>query len=168
MATARVPGRRVIQTESGNFPTDVYVAGGLASLTGHEVRVDDLSTIKDDVAVVAGDRGQLPHGRQARHARTHRRGRKRRAPLIIWDLCHSAGAFPSTSRVPAPTMRSAAATNISTADRGRLLSRMSRHGISRDFDATQRVARATPHPSLSRRTINPQMALMLCASGRRR
>ena len=93
VAVARAPGRRVIQTERGNFPTDVYVAGGLASLTGHDVRVDDLSTIKDDVAVVLVTEVNYRTG--ARHdmceltERAHSAG-----ATIIWDLCHSAGAFP--------------------------------------------------------------------------
>src|SRR5258707_13249726 len=36
------PGRRVILTEAGDFPTDIYMAEGLAHLTGDvEVRLDD-------------------------------------------------------------------------------------------------------------------------------
>lgn len=93
VATAREPGRRVIQTEAGNFPTDVYIAGGLASLTGHEVRVDDLSVIRDDVAVVlvteVNYRTGARHDMRAMTERIHAAG-----ATVIWDLCHSAGAFP--------------------------------------------------------------------------
>jgi kynureninase len=93
VATARLPNRKVIQTEAGNFPTDIYIAGGLASLTGHEVRVDDLAIIKDDVAVVLvtemNYRTGARHDMRALTQRAHAAG-----ALVIWDLCHSAGAFP--------------------------------------------------------------------------
>jgi len=93
VATGRAPGRKVIQTEAGNFPTDVYIAGGLASLTGHEVRVDDLSVIKDDVAVVlvteVNYRTGARHDMRGLTERAHAAG-----AVVIWDLCHSAGAFP--------------------------------------------------------------------------
>ena len=86
-------GRKVIQTEAGNLPTDVYIAGGLASLTGHEVRVDDLSVIRDDVAVVLATevnyRTGARHDMRALTERAHAAG-----AVVIWDLCHSAGAFP--------------------------------------------------------------------------
>jgi len=35
VALEKRPGRKVIVTEEGNFPTDVYVSGGIASLLGH-------------------------------------------------------------------------------------------------------------------------------------
>jgi kynureninase len=93
VATGRAPGRKVIQTEAGNFPTDVYIADGLASLTGHEVRVDDLSVIGDDVAVVlvteVNYRTGAKHDMRVLTERAHAAG-----AVVIWDLCHSAGAFP--------------------------------------------------------------------------
>ncbi len=93
VATARSPEHRVIQTEAGNFPTDIYIAGGLASLTGHEVRIDDLSAIGEDVAVVlvteVNYRTGARHDMRALTARAHAAG-----ATVIWDLCHSAGAFP--------------------------------------------------------------------------
>ncbi len=92
VAAARAPGRRVIQTERGNFPTDVYVAGGLASLTGHDVRVDDLSVVGDDVAVLLVTEVNYRTG--ARHDMRELTDRAHSAgATIIWDLCHSAGAF---------------------------------------------------------------------------
>jgi kynureninase len=85
--------RSVMLTESGNFPTDIYMSEGLASLTGHEVRVSDLSTIGDDVAVVlvteVNYRTGARHDMKALTERCHAAG-----ALVIWDLCHSAGAFP--------------------------------------------------------------------------
>ncbi len=93
IACQKAGPRRVILTETGNFPTDLYIAGGLASLTGHEVRVNDLSEIGDDVAVVlvteVNYRTGARHDMQALTARAHAVG-----ALVIWDLCHSAGAFP--------------------------------------------------------------------------
>jgi kynureninase len=82
--------RRVIQTETGNFPTDIYIAGGLATLTGHEVRVDDLAVIRDVVLVTEVNyRTGARHDMKALTARAHAAG-----ATVIWDLCHSAGAFP--------------------------------------------------------------------------
>ena len=90
------PGRRVILTEAGNFPTDIYMAEGLAHLLGDvEVRLaDDVAkAITEDVAVVAishvdyrtsalTDMTELTEAAHAKGA------------LILWDLCHSAGAIP--------------------------------------------------------------------------
>lgn len=92
-ATALRPDRNIIQTEAGNFPTDIYIAGGLGALTGHQVRVDDLSTIGSDVAVVlvteVNYRTGARHDMRALTEQAHRVG-----ALIIWDLAHSAGTLP--------------------------------------------------------------------------
>ncbi len=90
------PGRRVILTEAGNFPTDLYIAQGLAAFgLGLEVRAVDPSEIEsalaDDVAVV-----MLTHVHYKTAARrdmastsaaVHSAG-----ALMLWDLSHSAGA----------------------------------------------------------------------------
>lgn len=99
IALAKRPGRRVIVTEEGNFPTDVYIAGGLATLLGqgHEVRLasaaDLEAAITDEVAVVL-----LTEVNYRTGARLDMRTLTERAhaagALIIWDLAHSAGAFP--------------------------------------------------------------------------
>ncbi len=91
------PGRRVILTDDANFPTDVYVAGGLADLLGdREVRVVPTGAVADhlddDVAVLT-----LTHV-------DYRTGRRHDAPrltaaahevgaLAVWDLSHSTGAL---------------------------------------------------------------------------
>ncbi len=92
------PGRRVIVSERGNFPTDLYVAQGLIAQlgAGHELRLVDRGAIGeaiDDASAVVmltqvdyrtGSRldiGQIT-------ARAHAAG-----ALTIWDLAHSAGAF---------------------------------------------------------------------------
>ncbi len=94
-----VPDRRTILSDSGNFPTDLYMAQGLiASLErGHALRVVApeavLDAIDDSVAVVmltevdyrTGRRHDMP----AIVARAHDAG-----AIVIWDLAHSAGALP--------------------------------------------------------------------------
>ena len=99
VALALRPGRKVIVTETGNFPTDVYVAGGIARLMGEgrEVRLADAAgleaAISGDVAVVLLTEVNYRTGAKldmaALTAHAHAQG-----ALIIWDLCHSAGAFP--------------------------------------------------------------------------
>jgi kynureninase len=93
VALEKRPGRKVILTEADNFPTDMYIADGFASLTVRELRSGDLTQVGDDVAVVlvteVNYRTGARHDMRALTARAHAAG-----ALIIWDLCHSAGAFP--------------------------------------------------------------------------
>ena len=90
------PGRRVILTEAGNFPSDIYMAEGLAHLTGDvEVRLagDVVPAIDEDVAVVmlthVDYRSAALHDMAAVTAAAHAKG-----ALMLWDLSHSAGALP--------------------------------------------------------------------------
>ncbi len=93
VAVEKPPGRRIILTEAGNFPTDVYVAGSVAALTGHELVAGDVTAITDDVAVVlvteVNYRTGARHDMGALTRLAHEKG-----ALVVWDLCHSAGAFP--------------------------------------------------------------------------
>lgn len=93
------PGRRVILSEPGNFPTDLYVMQGLSHLLGGEVelRLAPAEAIADaldeDVALllltqVHYKTGRL-HDMAALTARAHAVG-----ALTLWDLSHSAGALP--------------------------------------------------------------------------
>ena len=93
------PGRRVILSDSGNFPSDLYMAQGLARSLGrgHELRVvapDEVAgAITDEVAVlmlteVDYRTGRL-HDMPALTALAHEAG-----ALAIWDLAHTAGAIP--------------------------------------------------------------------------
>jgi kynureninase len=92
-------GRRVILTEADNFPTDVYVAQGLARLLGSktELRAVDAADLAgalgDDVAVLmlthVSYRTGAMHDMAALTAAAHRAG-----ALALWDLSHSAGAMP--------------------------------------------------------------------------
>jgi kynureninase len=93
------PGRRVIVTEKGNFPTDAYIAAGLAELLGqgHELREVDAGEITaaldSDTAVLMLTEVNYRTGARldmaALTAAAHAAG-----ALTIWDLCHSAGAVP--------------------------------------------------------------------------
>lgn len=89
------PGRRVILSDSGNFPSDLYVADGLARATGAELRVvapeDVAAAIAPDLAVLMLTEVDYRTGRRhdmaALTARAHDAG-----ALAVWDLAHSAGA----------------------------------------------------------------------------
>jgi kynureninase len=92
------PGRRVILSEAENFPTDLYVAQGLASLLGGASlravpRAELHAALDDDVAVlmlthVDFRTGEL-HDMAERTRAAHAAG-----ALALWDLAHSAGAVP--------------------------------------------------------------------------
>ena len=90
------PDRRVILSDSGNFPTDLYMAEGLIGLLpGHELRVVEpeavAGAIGDDVAVLMLTQVDYRTGRMhdmaALTAKAHAAG-----ALTVWDLAHSAGA----------------------------------------------------------------------------
>ena len=91
------PDRRVLVTEDTNFPTDLYIADGLARLLGDlEVRVVAPAAIADalddDVAVLAVTqvdyRSGARHDAAAMTAAAHTVG-----ALTVWDLAHSTGAL---------------------------------------------------------------------------
>jgi kynureninase len=96
-ALAARPGRRVILTEADNFPTDLYVAEGLATLlrAGHMVQqVQDVTNaLHYDVAVLmlthVNYRSGAMHDMSAVTRAAHDVG-----ALVLWDLSHSAGAVP--------------------------------------------------------------------------
>ena len=92
-ALEKRPDRRVILTEAGNFPTDVYISEGLATLTGHALVSGDLTEIGRDVAVVLVTEVNYRTGARHDMAELTRRAHAAGA-LILWDLCHSAGAVP--------------------------------------------------------------------------
>ena len=89
------PDRRVILSDSGNFPSDLYVAQGLAQAVGAELRVVAPEAvgdaIRDDLAVLMLTEVDYRTGRRhdmaALTAAAHRAG-----ALTVWDLAHSAGA----------------------------------------------------------------------------
>ena len=93
-----VPGRRVILTDNGNFPSDIYMAEGLIKSLGrgHELRIVDPEDVADhinaDLAVmmltqVGYSDGRL-HDMADLTAKAHAVG-----AVTVWDLAHSAGAL---------------------------------------------------------------------------
>jgi kynureninase len=92
------PDRDLLLTASGNFPTDTYIAQGVAELLGVELRRFDPNTdaliaaLGPRVAVVAMTHVDYRTGRvypmreltEAAHAA---------GALMLWDLSHSAGAL---------------------------------------------------------------------------
>jgi kynureninase len=92
------PSRRVILSDSGNFPSDLYMAEGLCRTLGADYRLQTvapeavLDAIDDHVAVLmlteVDYRTGRRHDMSALTARAHQAG-----ALVIWDLAHSAGAL---------------------------------------------------------------------------
>ncbi|MFL6174333.1 MAG: kynureninase [Marmoricola sp.] len=98
VAAARMhPERRVLVLEPGTFPTDGYVAAGVADLLGLELRwcdpADPAAALDEDVALLSLTHVDFRTGAmfdmQAVTAAAHEAG-----VLMQWDLCHSAGAVP--------------------------------------------------------------------------
>ncbi|AXK55516.1 kynureninase [Pseudomonas protegens] len=96
----RAPERRVIVSESSNFPTDLYIAEGLTRMLeqGYSLRLVDSpeqlpAAIDQDVAVVmlthVNYKTGYMHDMQAVTGLIHEAG-----ALSLWDLAHSAGAVP--------------------------------------------------------------------------
>ncbi|MDK3072342.1 kynureninase [Sedimentitalea sp. JM2-8] len=98
-ALALVPDRRVVLSDSGNFPSDLYMAEGLLGLLGpdYELRVvapeDVADAITEDVAVLMLTEVDYGTGRLHDMAGLTRRAHAAGA-VTVWDLAHSAGAIP--------------------------------------------------------------------------
>ena len=92
------PGRRVILSERENFPTDLYMAAGLADLLGDRAeprlvdRTDLAQSLDSDVAVLmlthVDFRDGEIHDMAAWTAAAHDAG-----AVSLWDLAHSAGVL---------------------------------------------------------------------------
>ncbi len=91
------PGRRRILGELGNFPTDGYIASGVADLMQAQFSAvegaDILKNIDDSVAIVSLTHVNYKTGRIHDMAGITRRAHAVGA-LVVWDLCHTAGAMP--------------------------------------------------------------------------
>jgi kynureninase len=93
------PERRVILSDSGNFPTDLYMAEGLIATIGKDYSLrtpepeEVLDHITEDVAAVmithVDYRSGRMHDMEAITRAAHAAG-----AVMIWDLAHSAGAVP--------------------------------------------------------------------------
>ena len=96
-AAARArPGRATIVTEQGNFPTDLYVAQGVAELLGLTlvaVPADDIGDALDE-QVAAVTLAQVDYSTGARRdMRAVNAAAAAAGALCVWDLSHSAGAL---------------------------------------------------------------------------
>ena len=93
------PDRGQVLSDSGNFPTDLYMAQGLLASRGNQSRLAVVepeavvASITADTAVVmltqVNYRTGALHDMEAITAAAHEAG-----ALVIWDLAHSAGALP--------------------------------------------------------------------------
>lgn len=93
------PDRKVILSDTGNFPSDLYIAEGLVGLLqqGYELRTvapeDVVDAMGEDIAVVmlteVDYRTGRKHDMNAVTKRAHAAG-----AVMVWDLAHSAGAIP--------------------------------------------------------------------------
>ncbi len=91
--------RSVILSDSGNFPTDLYVAQGLIEGLGRELELRVVApeaveaAIDHSVAVVMLTEVDYRTGRRHDMKRLTEVAHEHGA-LAMWDLAHSAGAFP--------------------------------------------------------------------------
>ena len=93
------PERKVILSDNGNFPTDLYMAEGLIDTIAkdYELRIVDpeavLDAIDESVAVVmltqVDYRSGRMHDMNVVTQQAHQAG-----AVMLWDLAHSAGAIP--------------------------------------------------------------------------
>jgi kynureninase len=93
------PGRTAILSQADNFPTDLYIAQGLAGLSGDRLQLRTVpadaiaAAIDDDTAVVMLSHVDYRSGAlldmAALTAAAHAKG-----ALALWDVAHSAGALP--------------------------------------------------------------------------
>jgi kynureninase len=92
------PGRSTILSDDGNFPTDLYMARGLSALTGRASlatapRDRVLNALGADTAVLMLTQVDYRTGHRLDLAATTRAAQAAGA-VMLWDLAHSAGAFP--------------------------------------------------------------------------
>ncbi|WP_133365985.1 kynureninase [Qipengyuania sediminis] len=96
-ALAMRPGRKVVLSEPGNFPTDLYMVEGLARQGLAECRLAPrealVGNLDESVALLllthVHYRTGALHDIAALTAAAHRAG-----ALVLWDLSHTAGALP--------------------------------------------------------------------------
>ncbi|MBH5396743.1 kynureninase [Bradyrhizobium sp. CNPSo 4010] len=93
------PSRRIVLSDTGNFPTDLYMAEGLIATLGrgHQLRLvapeEIEGVLSEEIAVLYITEVDYRTGR--RHdmakltAKAHAHG-----IVTVWDLAHSAGALP--------------------------------------------------------------------------
>ena len=93
------PDRRVILSDSGNFPSDLYMAQGLCRLPGPGWQLRTVppeavaEALSEEVAVLLLTEVDYRTGRRHDMAALSAAARDR-GILTVWDLAHSAGALP--------------------------------------------------------------------------
>ncbi|WP_417834615.1 kynureninase [Thalassospira xiamenensis] len=93
------PDRKVVVSDNGNFPTDLYIADGLIKSLdkGHVLKTpnpeDVESLINEDLAVLMLTHVDYRTGRMYDMKRITKMAHDAGA-VVIWDLAHSAGAVP--------------------------------------------------------------------------
>jgi len=98
-AAALVPERRVILSDSGNFPSDLYMAEGLVKALGrgYELKVVEPEAVEDaideSIAVLMLTQVDYRTGRLHDMAALTKKAHAAGA-VTVWDLAHSAGALP--------------------------------------------------------------------------
>ncbi|APX10675.1 kynureninase [Tateyamaria omphalii] len=93
------PDRKVILSDSGNFPTDLYMAQGLIQMlgNGYDLRVVAPEAVADaiDDSVAAVMLTQVDYRTGRMHdMKTLTELAHSAGAVMIWDLAHSAGAVP--------------------------------------------------------------------------
>ena len=91
------PGRKVVLSEPGNFPTDIYIIEGLEAQGLAERRLASrenlIDALDDDVALLLLTHAHYKTGElfdmAALTEAAHRAG-----AIVLWDLSHSGGALP--------------------------------------------------------------------------
>lgn len=91
------PGRKVILSEPGNFPTDIYMIAGLERQGLAQRRLADrddlLAALDQDVALLLLTHVHYKSGAMHDMAALTRAAHEAGA-LVLWDLSHSCGAVP--------------------------------------------------------------------------
>mgnify|MGYP000445197713 CR=1 FL=1 len=94
-----VPDRRVVLTDNGNFPSDMYMAEGLLRMRdkGYELRVvnpeDVADALNEDIAALMLTEVDYRTGRLHNMAELTTKAHAVGA-VTVWDLAHTAGATP--------------------------------------------------------------------------
>jgi kynureninase len=96
-ALAMRPGRKVVLSEPGNFPTDLYMIAGLEAQGLAERRLAErdrlMQALDGDVALLMLTHAHYKTGALHDMAALTRAAHEAGA-LVLWDLSHSTGALP--------------------------------------------------------------------------
>jgi kynureninase len=97
LMAAPVGSRTTILSDTGNFPTDLYVAAGVAAQRGLRLKTVEPDAVESDIdgstAILMLTEVDYRTGRRHDMASVTSRAHAAGA-VTVWDLAHSAGAFP--------------------------------------------------------------------------